>query len=96
MKVTKKSIISEISSEIGLSEKLITKIIDAFILKLKEYLKKGIAVRLINFGEFRVVEASQTRAYNYKERKVMDIPKRLMPKFYFNQKFINEIRKKQA
>lgn len=79
--MNKQEIINSMAAETGLTKKDCGMALDAYIVAVKNSLKKGEAVRLVGFGTFDVKQRAARTGKNPKTSESMKIPACKVPVF---------------
>lgn len=79
--MNKKEIIAEIAEKTGLAQKDAHAFLDGFVEVVKEAVKKGKDVAIVDFGQFCVVERATRRARDFRTGKEMVVPAMKAVKF---------------
>lgn len=79
--MTKLELIEEIAKRCGLTKKKAGEVVDAFCDVVREGLKKGDEVRIVNFGVWKVVEKKEREGINPRTGEKIKIPGRKAVKF---------------
>ena len=81
MGVTKADIAEQVAASTGITKKNATDAIEAFILSIKESLKRGDKVSLVGFGSFSVKEKRSREGRNPQTGAKIHIPEKKVPVF---------------
>ncbi len=79
--MNKAELVSEVSSEVGLSKRETRKVIDAIIGTIGDTLAAGEKVTLVGFGTFRVMKRKARTGRNPQTGRAIQIPAKRVPKF---------------
>jgi DNA-binding protein HU-beta len=79
--MNKKELINQIAEQTGQSKSDTEKFINAFVDAVKDALKKGDSIALVNFGTFEVVEKSARTSRNPRTGEPIQIPAKKVPRF---------------
>lgn len=79
--MNKKEIVSEIAEKTGLAQKDAHAFLDGFVEVVKEAVKKGTDVSIVDFGQFCVTERAARKARDFKTGKEMVVPAMKTVKF---------------
>ena len=79
--MNKKEIIAEIAGKTGLVQKDVHAFVDGFVEVVKEAIRKGDDVSIVDFGQFCVTERAARRARDFKTGKEMVVPAMKAVKF---------------
>ncbi len=79
--MNKKEIIAKIAEKTGLAQKDAHAFLDGFVEVVKEALRKGNDVSIVDFGQFCVAERAARRARDFKTGKEMMVPAMKAVKF---------------
>ena len=79
--MNKKEIIAEIAEKTGLAQKDAYAFLDGFVEVVKEAIRKGDDVSIVDFGQFCVAERAARRARDFKTGKEMMVPAMKAVKF---------------
>ena len=79
--MNKKEIVAEIAEKTGLAQKDAHAFLDGFVEVVKEAVKKGKDVSIVDFGQFSVVERAARRARDFRTGKEMTVPAMKTVKF---------------
>ncbi len=79
--MNKKEIIAEIAEKTGLAQKDAHAFLDGFVEVVKEAIRKGDDVSIVDFGQFCVTERAARRARDFKTGKEMMVPATKAVKF---------------
>lgn len=76
-----KELIAEIAEKASLAQKDAHAFLDGFVAVVKEAVKKGTDVSIVDFGQFCVTERSARMARDFKTGKQMEVPAMKTVKF---------------
>ncbi len=79
--MNKKEIVIGIAEKTGLAQKDVHIFFDGFVEVVKEAVKKGTDVSIVDFGQFCVVEKAARRARDFRTGKEMVVPAMKAVKF---------------
>jgi len=79
--MTKLELIEEIARRCGLTKKKAGEVVDAFCDVVRESLKKGEEVRIVNFGVWKVVERKEREGINPRTGEKIKIPGKKVVRF---------------
>lgn len=83
--LTRKEILSKICKETELTEKEISKVVDALEQLVIEELQRVNTFKLGNLGNFKVAHVAERTGFNPKTREKIIIPAHITPKFSFSK-----------
>ena len=79
--MNKKEIIAEMAEKTGLAQKDAHAFLDGFVEVVREAVRKGNDVSIVDFGQFCVTERAARRARDFKTGKEMMVPAMKVVKF---------------
>ncbi|MGQ9845563.1 MAG: HU family DNA-binding protein [Caldisericia bacterium] len=79
--MTKPEIVSSIAEKAGVTKKVASATLDAFVKTVMDSLKKGEKVALVGFGTFEVRERKPRKGINPQTKKPINIPAKKVPAF---------------
>lgn len=79
--MNKAELVARVARETGIVQADISRILDATLEAIARSLKKGEAVKLVDFGTFRVTRRRARAAYDPHARQAMRVPARRWPAF---------------
>jgi DNA-binding protein HU-beta len=91
--MTKSDIINEIVKETGIDKITVQKIVETFMVTVKESLVKDKNVYLRGFGGFIVKKRAQKTARNISKNTTIIIPEHYVPSFKPAKSFIHKVKK---
>jgi len=79
--MTKPEIVASIAEKAGVTKKVASATLEAFVETVMDALKKGEKVALVGFGTFEVRERKPRKGINPQTRKPIHIPAKKVPAF---------------
>lgn len=79
--VTKQDLIKKVVTKTGKTNREVSEMISATLDAIRESLKEGDEIRLINFGVFAVKKSAERPGVNPKTREKMTVPAKMRVKF---------------
>lgn len=90
--MNKAEIIENISDDIGLSKRDVSKVVDSLFQKICKALKKGDTVTFVGFGNFKAVRRKSRKGRNPRTGAAITIPAAKVPKFTAGKAFKDSIK----
>lgn len=87
--MTKEQLVNKIAAHTGATQKATDAFVNGFLNVVKQQVKKGEKIALMNFGTFEQIEKPEREGYNPADRKHITIPAKKVVKFKVSKAFLD-------